>query len=173
MGRMENARLLGGIGAVLTLVGAGFIGFILKLLAVKEIAVETGREEIFKEYLWAAILWIASSLVLAGLFTWYLLRPPSTPDSSLWLIGSATFVAAILMIAAGWFLRESYSKIAGETSVERFSTAGNLYFFGGILTLVLVGIVVVFLAAVFEALAFFSLPDELETSSPVQEPVEF
>ncbi|MBP1912372.1 hypothetical protein [Thermococcus stetteri] len=51
MADLKNAKLLGGIGAILTVVGVGFIGFILKLLAVKNIAEATGREEIFTDLL--------------------------------------------------------------------------------------------------------------------------
>ncbi len=161
MGRMENARLLGGIGAVLTLAGAGFIGFILKFLAVKEIAVETGREEMLKDYIWAAVLWIASSLLLTGVFIEYWLNPPAAPRMALETIGVITFLAALLMIAGSWFLKESYTSIAEETGVKTFDTAGKLYFFGGILSLILLGFALILVAAILEALAFFRLPSEI------------
>ncbi len=159
MGRMKNAKLLGGIGAVLTLAGVGFIGFILKLLAVKDIAVKTGREEILKKYLWAAVLWIASSLILTGVFIDYWFNPPATPGMAFETIGVGTFLAALLMIVGSWFLKESYSDIAGETGVERFHITGKLYFFGGILSLVMIGFALIFVAAAFEILAFLSLPE--------------
>lgn len=113
MGRMKNAKLLGGIGAVLTLAGVGFIGFILKLLAVKDIAVKTGREEILKKYLWAAVLWIASSLILTGVFIDYWFNPPATPGMAFETIGVGTFLAALLMIVGslvpeGKLLRHSW-----------------------------------------------------------------
>ncbi len=162
MGRMENARLLGGIGAVLTLAGAGFLGFILKLLAVKEIAVETGREEILKEYIWAAVLWIASSLILTGVLIEYWLNPPATPRTALETIGVITFLAALLMIVGSWFLKESYTTIANETGVKTFDTAGKLYFFGGILSLILLGFVLILVAAILEVLAFLKLPEEIK-----------
>lgn len=58
-----------------------------------------------------------------------------------------------------WFLKESYSDIAGETGVERFHITGKLYFFGGILSLVMIGFALIFVAAAFEILAFLSLPE--------------
>lgn len=53
MGSLSNAKILGGVGAILSLVGLGFIGFILKLVAVKQISDATGNKEIFNKYLWA------------------------------------------------------------------------------------------------------------------------
>lgn len=80
------------------------------------------------------------------------------------LIGLAIFGLILygILVARSYYLKKSYEEIAKETGVEHFKTAGNLMFFGSILSIVLVGFLIYFIGFVFEVVAFFSLPDKLE-----------
>jgi len=161
MSSLRNAKLLGGIGAILTLVDLGFIGFILKLLAVRDIANATDRHEIFEKYLWAAVLGAVSGLILFGTVVTSMLRASHSASLSLGTLGIGGAIAAILLIVSAWFMKQSYDMIAEETGVRTFHTVALLYLVGAVLLLVLIGALVIFVAAILEIVAFFSLPDEL------------
>ncbi|AFL94465.1 hypothetical protein CL1_0253 [Thermococcus cleftensis] len=170
---LKNAKLLGGIGAILTVVGIGFIGFILKLLAVKNIAEATGREEIFSKYLWAAILAIIASLVWFGTIFGSIMGMNSSPEMGLGMMGIGGLVAALLMIAGMWFLKQSYDMISEETGVKTFHTVGLLYIVGAVLSIIVIGLLLIVVAAILEIIAFFSLPDSVEQESgPLEVPEE-
>lgn len=163
MGDLKNAKIMGGIGAILTLVGLGFIGFILKLLAVKNIAEATGRDEIFNKYLWAAILNVVASLILVGTFFGSIISAASSLElGNLAMLGTGGIVAVVLMIVGVWFMKQSYDMISEETGVGMFRTVALLYILGAVLTIVLIGGLLILIAAVLEIVAFFSLPDEIE-----------
>ncbi len=174
MADLKNAKLLGGIGAILTLVGVGFIGFILKLLAVKNIAEATGRGEIFSKYLWAAILAIIADLVLVSAFIGSMGTLTESPEEVIGMIGLGGLVAIVLLIAGMWLMKQSYDMIAEETGVGTFRTVAKLYIIGAILLIVIIGAFLILVAAILEIVAFFSLPDSIEQDSgplPVQEGV--
>ncbi|WP_297092165.1 DUF996 domain-containing protein [Thermococcus sp.] len=171
MADLKNAKMLGGIGAILTVVGLGFIGFILKLFAVKNIAEATGRDEIFSKYLWAAILSIIATLVWVGTVWGSILGMGmiESPGIGLGMLGAGGIIAAILMIVGVWFMKQSYDMISEETGVGLFHTTALLYLVGAILMIVMIGMLLIVIAAILEIVAFFSLPDEISQSA--EEPV--
>lgn len=73
MGSLSNAKIFGGIGALLMLLGIipqtfgilGLIGFIMVFIAVKMIADESKDKDIFNNYLYSFILVIVA-VVVAG-----------------------------------------------------------------------------------------------------------
>ncbi len=166
MGDLKSAKTLGGIGAILTLIGLGFIGFVLKLLAVKNIAEATGRGEIFSKYLWAAILAIIADLVLISVFIGSMGSMTSeSPEQVIGMIGFGGVIAIILLIIGMWFMKQSYDMIAEETGVGTFHTVAKLYIIGAILLIVLVGAFLILIAAILEIVAFFALPDSVQQES--------
>jgi len=170
---LKNAKTLGGVGAILSFIpGLSVVGFILKLLAVKNIAEATGKGEIFSKYLWAAILWIVSSLILVGTMWGSMLGASKSPEMGFGMIGIGGIVAVLLMIAGVWFMKQSYDMIAEETGVKTFHTVALLYVAGAILALILIGGLLILIAAILEIVAYFSLPDELEITPREPLPVE-
>ncbi|NJE84635.1 DUF996 domain-containing protein [Thermococcus sp. CX2] len=158
MGELGNAKILGGVGALLGLVGLGFIGFILKLLAVKKISEATGNDEIFQKYLYAAILGIVSSLILFVAVMLPAMRGRAMDVVGMGVVG---VVGIVLLIAAVLFMKISYDLIAKETGVGMFHTVALLYIIGAVLMVVMIGALVLFIAIILEVVAFFSLPDEV------------
>jgi len=73
MGNISNAKIFGGIGALLMLLGIipqtfgilGLIGFIMVFIAVKIIADESKDKDIFNNYLYSFIL-VIIAVVVAG-----------------------------------------------------------------------------------------------------------
>ncbi|WP_456396819.1 DUF996 domain-containing protein [Thermococcus sp.] len=171
MGDLKSAKTMGGIGAILTLIpGVAIVGFVLKILAVKNISEVTKREEIFTKYLWAAILAILASIVAMWSF-WGSMFRGGAYGYSMMSFGMATtgvLLAAVLMIVGVWFMKQSYDMISEETGVDLFHTTALLYLVGAILMIVMIGMLLILIAAILEIVAFFSLPDEL--SKPSEEP---
>ncbi len=157
MGNLTSAKIAGGIGAILTVVGFGFIGFILKAIGVKEIADEMGDGHVFRDFLLAAVLWVSGLLLLFILFILALL------SGSFFIFGISLSLAvgAIVLLLGSWFLRRSYYRIAEATGVKYFRTAALLYVVGAALAFIGVGALVIFAAAIVEVVAFLSLPEEL------------
>jgi len=59
-------------------------------------------------------------------------------------------------------MKQSYDMISEETGVGMFHTAALLYIIGAVLTIVIIGLLLILIAAILEIAAFFSLSDELE-----------
>ncbi|EEB73064.1 DUF996 domain-containing protein [Thermococcus sp. AM4] len=162
MAELKNAKMLGGIGAILSVIGLGFIGFILKLLAVKQISEATGNEDIFNKYLWAAITNIIGGIIVFGSF----MAAIRSGKFGVGVLGLGGFIAVVLLIVGAWFMKQSYDLIAEETGVGMFHTVALLYIVGAILMIFLIGGLLIAIAAILEIVAYFSLPDTLEKSSP-------
>jgi uncharacterized membrane protein len=192
LGKLSDAKIFGGIGAILMLVGgfipyagpiASIIGLVLVFIAVKTISELTKDEDIFRNYLMHFILSIISIVALfvimlvafgaVGGFAWIsgLEDANITDFESFWtnfsgIIGGcilALIVAWILSILAAIYLRRSYNSIAQHTKVDLFKTTGTVYFIGAITTIIVIGLLILLIARIIEIIAYFSLPDALPT----------
>lgn len=192
MAELSNAKVFGGIGAILMLVGTfipnvgaivSIVGLVLVFIAVKTISELTNDKEIFSNYLMNFIFSIISIVALfvimliafgaAGGFSWIteIQSADITDFESFWayfgtIIGAcilALIVAWILSIIAAIYLRRSYNSIAEHTKVDLFKTTGTVYFIGAITTIILIGFLILFIARIIEIIAYFKLPDELPT----------
>ena len=176
----------------------GIIGLILILIAVKYISEEVNEPTIFNNILYAvivAIIGIAISTLLgfsiiAAMFTGG--GPPISifidgsdiEPETFWMPGMGGFpftvmaffmlilaVLWIILIVSAVFLRRGLDLIASHLKVGLFSTAGLLYLIGAFLSIILVGFLLVFIASILMAVAFFSLPDRVpQESSQTQTP---
>ena len=177
-----QARTYGGVGALLSFMGyigtimfpgsiiLSVIGAILILVAVRMISSELEDEPIFTNYLISFILGITS---IAVLFAGLIVAGLSLFGASiLGLIASIVVfgVAFILLeIASAFFLWRSYKRISSGTGVQLFETVGLLYFIGALTLVIIVGMLVSFIAAILEIVAYFSLPFKLEKSQSKDE----
>ena len=190
MSDLGNAKIFGGVGALLTLIGTfipyagpiiSIVGLIFVFIAVKSISDLTKDHDIFSNYLYSFIMKIISIVAvfviifigfgMVGGFSWITsLQDINITDfSTFWdsfggIIGYtllALFVGWILAIIAAIFLRRSYNSIAKHTKVKLFRTTGTLYFFGAITTIIVIGFLILFIASIIEIIAYFSLPDKL------------
>jgi uncharacterized membrane protein len=185
---ISNAKTLGGVGAILVLLAPapsvgwilGIAGFILLLIAVKNISDLLEDSSIFNNMLVAIVLGIVGiivgSVVVAGSFYRFLgqnnLTPnsfgpnfnPSTVPTGDWLALILTTLAGlaviwILLIVSAAFVRRSYTTIATKLNVHAFATAGLLYLIGAATTIILVGFLLIFIAEILLAVAFFSIDE--------------
>jgi uncharacterized membrane protein len=139
---------MGGVGSILVLLSfVPFIGFlfgladlVMVLLAVKRISEAVKDREIFHNVLMAVILQIVVMAVLGSLLAGLV---------AMW----------ITLIIAARFLRKGYEGIADKTGTETFRKVGRWYYYGTWLAIVLVGFVLILIAAILQIVAFFSLPE--------------
>ena len=190
MSLLNNAKTMGGVGAILTLIGIliptfgfiiGIIGFILVLIAVKYISDETKDKSIFNNFLYFFIVAIIA-IVVAGVilvitfieaggmsYIRELQNLAYSDPIAVWnaiqplLIGFlvALVILWILMIVSVIFLRKSYDKIGELTNVRRFNTTGLLFLIGAATLIIVIGFIIILIGIIFEIIAFFSLPDKL------------
>jgi uncharacterized membrane protein len=181
---LRNAKLMGGIGAILPLVGSLFLkrvyglsfilsitSIVLILMALNEISNKVGNHEIFSNYFTGFILQIIGYIVfiifavvggLALIFRFGMgfmggLRSLGIPAALL------LFAFYILIVVSFYYVKKSFDLIGESLSNPNFKTAGLLLFIGAILLIVFgIGVLVMFVGEIFEIVGFFTLPDEIE-----------
>jgi len=181
---LRNAKLMGGIGAILPLVGSLFLkrvyglsfilsitSIVLILMALNEISNKVENHEIFSNYFTGFILQIIGYIVLiifavvgglALIFRFGMgfiggLRSLGIPAALL------LFAFYVLIVVSFYYVKKSFDLIGESLSNENFKTAGLLLFIGAILLIVFgIGALVMFVGEIFEIVGFFTLPDEIE-----------
>ncbi len=177
--QLRKVKLLGGIGMLLLFLnlGVGWIaGLVLLFIALKTLAEETQRKSIFYDYLTgfvfvfvfniiATILAFVSFWGIFGAFT----EPPYGRSAQ--VLGAAGFILPVIIgiiisIMGYHYIRRSFTTIAEVTNERMFATSGQLLFWGAVLTLIFIGVLVSFVGEVLGIVAFFSLPDTLQMEVP-------
>jgi uncharacterized membrane protein len=191
MSLLNKAKIIGGVGALLTPIGMlipnygaalGIIGTILVIIAVKYISDETKNKSIFNNYLYFFILFIVGILAAVSILIFTLqavgglsyimelqnLAYISNPYA-MWkyiqpvLTGvlAAVVILWILMLIGTWFLKKSFYKIAELTNAKWFKTAGLVFLIGAATLILVIGVFITIIAMILEIIAFLSLPDKL------------
>ena len=180
----SEAKTLGGVGAILVLlsfvptVGVlfGIAGFIMVLVAVKYIADDLKDKKIFNNMILAVLLAIVGIAVgsvvvigtvvnafLNGYFNGTNFAPSTAVTTAQWVtfgtaIGLGLLAAWAMFLASAVYLRRSYTTIGTKLNVNMFGTAGLLYLIGAATTIVAVGFLVLLVAQILTAVAFWSIP---------------
>lgn len=164
---VRSAKLLGGIGSIFLILHP-IVGYILLLISAKKFSDLFERPSIFKDFLIATILCaVAVVLVPLGFSPIYFSLPqyfPTEPNPN-FVLPVLFFLLCILIwvihLVASYFSRRGLLSLSEETNRRDFATAGNLIFYGTLAAIVLVGIIVHLVGAIYAIIAFFSLPDRL------------
>jgi uncharacterized membrane protein len=189
MASLSQAKTYGGIGSILVLLAPvpalGWIlaiaGFVLTLVAVKYISEVVKNESIMNNMIVSIVAAVAGIVigffVILGSFMRFVglnnlvgpdyfganFNPASVPVGD-W-IGLATAVLVgiaamwVLLTISGVYLRRGYSKIGSSLNVSLFGTAGLLFLVGAATTIILVGFLLIPIALILLAIAFFSIND--------------
>jgi len=193
MAKVGQAKILGGIGALLSLlvfvptIGfiIGIVGLILVFIAVKYIAEETKDHAIFQNYLMNFIFDIIAigavigimimSFGVAGGMSWVnaLQGKEFTDFDSFWSSFGTIFIGCALAIVVAWvlliigalYLRKSYNSIADHTKVDLFKTTGLVNLIGAATLIIIIGVFIIIIARILEIVSFFSLPENLPTTT--------
>jgi uncharacterized membrane protein len=161
----------------------GLAGLVMVLLAVKRISEAVNDREIFHNVLMAVIVQIVGSaisvfVVIGSFFAFVGSQVMMAPFGSSFdgfggpgILGANAVMAVlgsllagliamwIILIIAARFLRKGYEGIADKTGTETFRKVGRWYYYGTWLAIVLVGFVLILIAAILQIVAFFSLPE--------------
>jgi len=161
----------------------GLAGLVMVLLAIKRISEAVSDREIFRNVLMAVILQIVGSaisvfVVIGSFFAFVgsqIMMAPFGPSFDGFggpgILGAGAVLAIlgpliaglvvmwIILIIAARFLRKGYEGIATKTGTETFRSVGRWYYYGAWLMIVLVGFVLILIAAILQVKAFFSLPE--------------
>jgi len=165
MGTLHDAKILGGIGSILMLF-IPIVGQILVLIAAKYISDTTNDKSIFNNVLYAMIFSIIGSIAAAMLIYTSLYAFLINPVGAWIGVITGLGVAFIFLLLGAIFLRRGFNRIAELVNVSHFRTAATLFLIGAILTIIMVGLLIIFIAEIFMIVAFFSLPDQLPTQAP-------
>jgi uncharacterized membrane protein len=184
---LRNLKIMGGIGAILLLIFP-VVGFILILIAVKQLSDEIKREDIFRDFLICTIISsLALIIVIFVIFfsTWLSLNvwisspspsmpsphppypptpqfPPEKPDIFFFLFLGVIFLLSwAINGVASYFAQRGFLSLADITGERNFSLSGRLIFLGALLYIILVGWVVYLVGIIFAIISFFSLPDRI------------
>jgi uncharacterized membrane protein/ribosomal protein L40E len=180
MGSLSSAKTLGGVGGILVFIPfLSLVGWILILLATKEISESVQDKTIFDDALLAGITAVIGAVVFALVFALAVFTgsvagrfaPGTFVFSGLFLGVLAAFW--VFTIISAIFLKRSYEKISQRLNVSAFATAGLLYLIGAALTIVLVGFLILLIALIFQVVAYFSIQDQPPTagwSQPASQP---
>lgn len=199
---LESSKNLGGIGAILMVIGfLGFfgsafagvldlIGIILVLIALKGLADHYNEQGIFNNALYGFIISIVGGVAFVGALVASFIMFVASTDfdytdptawqerfmnlTDLWNFIGAVIVALIVLfifaVIAAIFYRKSLSLTAGKTGVGMFGTAGMLILIGAVLTIILVGFILIWIAMILLAVAFFSIRAETAQPPPAPPP---
>jgi len=192
MSSLNEVKTLGGVGSLLTLLGfvpyvgglLAIVGLVLILVAVKYASDILGDPKIFNNMLYAVIIGIVGIVVaivtvIAAVFKaiglGYLSGSFAYTGPTNVTVGDITGLLGVIILGllgvwicflvSSVFLRSSYTELGRRLDVSLFDTAGLLYFIGAALTIVLVGLLLIFVAEILFVVAFFSINTQMPPPS--------
>jgi len=135
------------------------VGIILLLLGLRDLGEYYNDNSIFQNGLYGFIFGfigiVASAVILISVF----LSGFAFGAGVLGLAGIflALFVAFIFNILMAVYFRRSFDSLADKSGQGMFKTAGLLLFIGAILTIIIVGLFLIFIAWILATVAFFQM----------------
>ena len=174
----------------------GLVGLILVLIAVKGLSDHYNEPSIFNNSLYGVILSIVGVVVfVAALFVIALsffrdvlgvelstaFSDPTAFANIEWteamildnlrdhvaaLVGSLVVLFVFILVSA-IFYRKSLTTLAEKTGVGRFGTAGLLILIGAVLTIIVVGFLLIWVAEILLIVAFFQIREEPTQPPPM------
>jgi uncharacterized membrane protein len=82
----------------------------------------------------------------------------------------ALVVLFILLVVAAIFYRKSLNTLSSKSGVGMFSTAGLVLLIGAVLTIILIGVIIIWIAMILLAVAFFSIKPATTQPTPSTSP---
>lgn len=178
----EHSKILAGEGSVLLLLGIipyvgwvlGIIGIVLFLRGMKEFSDYYQDEEIHRDSLTGVkfyiIALIADAVAIASIaigigaatgFTFkgnFILTAGFGAGLAGFLAGIA--VSCLFYVIAAHHLRKSFNTLAKKSGETLFYTTGTWLWWGAILTIIVIGVIPIFIAWIFAVIGFFSMKSQ-------------
>jgi uncharacterized membrane protein len=153
----------------------GILGVILLLRAMKEFSNYYQDEEIYRNSLTgvkfyiiaiiAAAVAIAALVVGVAFATGFTFTDVFAPTVGFGVGLIAFFVgivvAFVFYVLASSRLRKVFNTLAEKSGEASFTTAGTLLWWGSIFSIIVVGLIVIFIAWIFAAIGFFTMKSRL------------
>jgi uncharacterized membrane protein len=178
---VDSSKMLAAIGALLLFLSfvpvIGIIGIILLFIGLKGLSdyyKDTSiYDHAFKGLIFGIIGIIAvSAFSFTSFFSWFTIAP--TTGGLFAAIGALALTIVVLIVAFVFYLlmamnlRRAFNTLADRSGENMFRTAGNLLWWGAILTIIVVGLILVWIAWLILAIAFFSM--KLAPAQPYSQP---
>lgn len=176
------------VGWILAIAGA-----IMVLIAIKYVSEIVEDRSIFNNMLLAVVLGIVGlvaglAVILGTVLTTFGLStisawfyrgfpgystPPAIPQGGMFRLVTGALVGLailwVLLIISAILVRRSYDSMSKKLGVGMFATTGLIYLIGAALTIIVVGVIILFVAMILNIVAFFSIPDQqLPQQMPLQ-----
>jgi uncharacterized membrane protein len=153
----------------------GIIGIILLLMGIKGLASYYQDNEIYQNSLTGVIFYIIALIAAAVAVIALVIGFASIIG---FVVGVIVFVLALIIafifyILAASHLRKTFDVLAQKSGEGSFGTAGTLLWWGAILTIIFVGLILIFIAWIFATIGFFSMklqPQQPYASQPSGSP---
>jgi uncharacterized membrane protein len=175
----EYSRTLAGEGAVMLLLSLvpyvgwvlGIVGVVLLLKGMKELSYYYQDEKIYQDSLTGVKFYIIALVAAAVAIVAIVLGAASatgftftadfvfTAGFGAGLIAFLAGIAAafVFYVLAALHLRRTFNTLAEKSGDASFTTAGNLLWWGSIFTIILVGLILIFIAWIFATIGFFTM----------------
>jgi uncharacterized membrane protein len=181
---LESGKNLAGIGSIFLVIPVPFlsiIGIIMVLVGMKNLSKAYNDESIWKNTLYAVIFGIigivASGVTLVSLFFGGIFAGAAVGlEDATGLVGLIAGLIIFLVVAFIFYLleaiyiRRAFDTLANKSGVGLFRTGGMLLLIGAILTIVLVGLFLIFIAWILILVAFFQIPSSPQSQMPPPPP---
>ena len=168
MSSLESDKTLAGVGSILLIFPfVSIIGIILVFIGMKGMSDYYKEPGIYQHALSGLIFGIiggialAAGVVLAFTFGFFALGL-----GSLVITFGAIVIVFIFYLLMAMHYRQAFSLLAQRTGEQSFNTAGTLLWWGAILTIIFVGLILVFIAWIFATIAFFSIKVPSQAAQP-------
>lgn len=174
----EYAKTLAGEGSILLLLSLipyigwvlGIVGIVLLVKAMKELSNYYQDEKIYQNT-WTGIKYYVVAIVAAAVAIVAITVGAASATnlfagdfvfSAAFAVGLAAFFAGLIVafvfyVLAATHLRKVFNTLAEKSGEKSFETAGTLLWIGSILTIIVVGLLLIFIAWIFATVGFFSM----------------
>jgi len=173
MSNVESSKSLALVGSILLLlfwipyggVVLGIIGIILFIIGVKGLADFLHDNAIYQNALTGVIFYIIALVAVAVAVVGFVIGFLTFGLG--FILGIAGLVIAfVFYILSASHLRRTFSDLAQKSGEQSFSTAGMLLWWGAILTIIFVGLFLIFVAWIFAAIGFSSMKPQQQQQQP-------
>jgi len=175
---ISTQKMLGGIGSISILLVfmpgtvatfLGIVGVVLWLISMYQLSNILRKPSIFKKVLIGFILNIVGAVIafafglMAGISLSAYVRGETGLTSGLGLFAVTIIFAYAIGLASSYFYKEAYEILAQATAHNLFKIGGLLLFIGAITTILFgLGLLLIIVAEIVLAVAFFTAPNEVE-----------
>jgi uncharacterized membrane protein len=147
----------------------GLVGLILFILAMHQLSHYYKESGIFRNIVYALIVNVVGAISVFALFYLFItssinsaINTPSTSvlpflDQFIFSFLALVVLAMVLGIISAAFYMRAFNKLGEKSDCDSFKAAGVLYFVGVLLSVVLVGGILVWIAWIIAAYGFHSL----------------